>query len=62
VFQELKQYLASLSVMVAPELGEPLLLYVVATSEVRSMVLVTKWPEPQQPQVPKGAPTVDSGS
>jgi hypothetical protein len=41
-FQELKQYLTSLSVMVAIELGEPLLLYITATAEVVSMVLVTE--------------------
>jgi hypothetical protein len=32
--------------MVAPEPGEPLLLYIVATSEVVSMVLVTERPNP----------------
>jgi hypothetical protein len=41
-FQELKRYLTSLPVMVAPEPGEPLLLYSAATSEVVSMVLVTE--------------------
>jgi hypothetical protein len=45
-FQELKRYLTSPMVMVAPEPGEPLLLYVVVTAKVVSMVLVTKWPEP----------------
>jgi hypothetical protein len=39
-FQELKRYLTSPPVMVAPESGEPLLLYIVATSEAMSMVLV----------------------
>jgi hypothetical protein len=39
-FQELKWYLTSLPVMVALEHGEPLLLYIVATPEVVSMVLV----------------------
>jgi bacterioferritin-associated ferredoxin len=38
--QELKRYLTSPLVMVVPEPGEPLLLYIVATSEVVSMVLV----------------------
>jgi hypothetical protein len=40
-FQELKRYLTSPPVMVTPELGEPLL-YIVATSEDVSMVLVAE--------------------
>jgi hypothetical protein len=40
-FQELKQHLVSLPVLVAPEPGEPLYLYITAT-EVVSMVLVAK--------------------
>jgi dsDNA-binding SOS-regulon protein len=55
VFQELKRYLTSPPVMVAPEPGEPLLLYIMATTEVVSMVLVAERSEPQQTQVPKGA-------
>jgi hypothetical protein len=47
---------------VAPEPGEPLLLYIAATTELVSLVLVIEWLEPQQPQVPKGAPTIGSGS
>jgi hypothetical protein len=47
-FQELKQYLTSPPIMVALEPGEPLLLYIVATTEVVSMVLVAKWPGPHQ--------------
>jgi hypothetical protein len=39
-FQELKRYLTLPPVMVAPEPGEPLLLYIAATSEAVSMVLV----------------------
>jgi hypothetical protein len=62
VFQELKWYLTSLPVMVAPEPSEPLMLYVAATSEVVSMVLVAERPEPQQPQVLKGASIGSSGS
>jgi hypothetical protein len=62
VFQELKWYLTSLPVMVAPEPSEPLMLYVVATSEAMSMVLVAERPEPQQPQVLKGASVGSSGS
>jgi hypothetical protein len=45
-FQELKRYLTSPPVMVAPEPGEPLLLYIVATSEAVSMVLVAERPDP----------------
>jgi hypothetical protein len=45
-FQELKRYLTSPLVMVAPEPGEPLLLYIVAISEAMSMVLVTERPDP----------------
>jgi hypothetical protein len=52
----------SLPIMVALEPGEPLLLYIMATIEVVSMVLVTEWPEPRQPQTLKGAPAVGSGS
>jgi hypothetical protein len=48
--------------MVAPEPGEPLLLYIAATAEVVSMVLVVEQPEPQQPQALKGAPTTGSRS
>jgi hypothetical protein len=39
-FQELKRYFTSPLVMVALEPGEPLLLYVTATAEAVSMVLV----------------------
>jgi hypothetical protein len=48
--------------MVALEPDEPLLLYIVAIAEVVSMILVAKWPEPQQPQAQKGSPTVGSWS
>jgi hypothetical protein len=41
-FQEMKQYLASLPVLVAPDPGETLFLYLAAMTEVISMVLVTK--------------------
>jgi dsDNA-binding SOS-regulon protein len=61
-FQELKRYLTSPPVMVAPELREPLLLYIAATVEVVSMVLVGKRLEPPQPQETKEAPTNGSGS
>jgi hypothetical protein len=45
-FQELKRYLTSPRVMVAPEPDEPLLLYIVATSEGVSMMLVAEQPDP----------------
>jgi hypothetical protein len=45
-FQELKRYLTSPPVMVASELGEPLLLYIAATSEAVSMVLIAERPDP----------------
>jgi hypothetical protein len=45
-FQELKRYLTSPPVMVAPEPGEPLLLYIAATSEAVRMVLVAEWLDP----------------
>jgi hypothetical protein len=45
-FQELKRYLTSPPVMVAPEPDEPRLLYIAATSEAMSMVLVAKRPNP----------------
>jgi hypothetical protein len=52
-FQELKQYLTSPPIMVAPEPREPLLLYVITIAEAVSMVLVAEWPEPPQPQETK---------
>jgi hypothetical protein len=45
-FQELKRYLTSPRVMVAPEPDEPLLLYIMATSEGVSMMLVAEQPDP----------------
>jgi hypothetical protein len=47
-FQELKRYLTSLSIMVAPEPGEPLLLYIMTTIDAMSMVLFMERPEPRQ--------------
>jgi hypothetical protein len=41
-FQELKQHLVSLLILVAPEPGEPLYLYIAAATEVVSMVLVVE--------------------
>jgi ribonuclease HI len=51
-FQEMKQYLTSLPVLVAPDPGETLFLYLAATAEVISMVLVTK----RSVHLPQGAP------
>jgi hypothetical protein len=48
----MKQYLTSLPVLVAPDPGETLFLYLAATAEVISMVLVTERPE----RLPQGAP------
>jgi hypothetical protein len=45
-FQELKRYLTSPLIVVAPEPGEPLLLYIMATAEAVSIVLVTERPDP----------------
>jgi hypothetical protein len=52
----LKRYLTSLPVMVAPELGEHLLLYIAAKAEVMSMIRVAEQLKPKQPQALKGAP------
>jgi hypothetical protein len=41
-FQELKQHLVSLPILVAPEPGEPLYLYITAVAEAVSMVLVVE--------------------
>jgi hypothetical protein len=51
-FQEMKQYLTSLPVLVAPEPGEMLFLYLAAMSEVISMVLVVE----RSKQLMQGAP------
>jgi transposase InsO family protein len=53
-FQEMKQYLTSLPVLVAPVPGETLFLYLAATTEVISMVLVAERSE----QLIQGAPVV----
>jgi hypothetical protein len=53
-FQEMKQYLTSLPVLVAPEPGEMLFLYLAAMTEVISMVLVTE----RSKQLMQGAPEV----
>jgi hypothetical protein len=43
-FQELKQHLVSLPILVAPEPEEPLYLYIVVAAEAASMVLVVERP------------------
>jgi hypothetical protein len=47
---------------VAPDLDEPLLLYITAIAKVVSMVLVAEQPEPHQHQEPKGTYAAGSGS
>jgi hypothetical protein len=56
-FQELKQHLVSLPILVAPEPGEPLYLYIAAALEVVSMVLVAK----RTAQHPQGSQEVPLG-
>jgi hypothetical protein len=52
-FQELKQHLVSLPILVAPEPGEPLYLYIAAAAEAVSMVLVAERAT-QEGQGPEG--------
>jgi hypothetical protein len=61
-FQELKRYLTMLSIIVALEPGEPLLLYITAIAKAVSMVLVAERPEPPQPQETKETSMNGSGS
>jgi hypothetical protein len=56
-FQELKQHLVSLPKLVAPELGEPLYLYIAAATEAMSMVLVVE----RTVQHPQGSQEVPLG-
>jgi hypothetical protein len=53
-FQELKQHLVSLPILIAPEPGEPLYLYIAAATEAVSMVLVVE----RTTQHPKGSQKV----
>jgi hypothetical protein len=62
VFQELKWYLTSSPVMVAPKPGEPLLLFITVTAEAVSMVLIVERSEPPQPQMTKETSANGSGS
>jgi hypothetical protein len=48
--------------MVAPEPSEPLLLYIVATTEAVSMVLVTERQDPHSPHELASSSTIGSGS
>jgi hypothetical protein len=52
-FQELKRYLPSPLIMVAPKPGEPLLLYIMAIANAMSMVLAVERLEPFQHQEPE---------
>ena len=65
VFCDLKKYLTSPPVLVAPSEGEPLLLYVSATPQVISMVLVVERDEcagpgagSQLPAAPEHSPVL----
>jgi hypothetical protein len=60
-FQEMKQYLTSLPVLVAPDLGETLFLYLAATTEVISMVLVAERSEQLQQGAPADPPVGEGG-
>jgi hypothetical protein len=56
-FQELKQHLVSLPILVDPELGEPLCLYIAAATEAVSMVLLAE----RTTQHPQGSQKVPLG-
>jgi hypothetical protein len=62
VFQRLKRYLTSPPVMVVPESGEPILLYIEVTVEAVSMVLVAKRLDPHNPHELESSSTDGSGS
>ena len=55
-FEELKTYLASAPVMVAPRADEPLKLYLSATPQTASAVLVVEREEPVRPKKHATAP------
>jgi hypothetical protein len=59
-FQELKQHLVSLPILMAPEPGEPLYLYIAVASEAVSMVLVVERAT-QQPQGSQQVPPREGG-
>jgi hypothetical protein len=60
-FQEMKQYLTSLPVLVAPDPGETLFLYLAATTEVISIVLVTERSEFLSQGAPADPPAREGG-
>jgi hypothetical protein len=55
-FQELKQHLVSLPILVAPEPGELLYLYIAATVEAVSMVLVIERTAPEGQELEDSGP------
>jgi hypothetical protein len=57
-FQELKQHLVSLPILVASELEEPLYLYIAAAAEAVSMVLVVERPAPESQEPKDSGPAV----
>jgi hypothetical protein len=61
-FHELKRYLTSPPKMVATVLGEPLLLYIAATAEAVSMVLVAERLDPHNPRELGSSSADGSGS
>jgi hypothetical protein len=61
VLQELKRYLTSPPVMVALEPSEPLLLYITATAEAVSMVLVIEGLDPHNPHALGNPPPMVQG-
>jgi hypothetical protein len=60
-FQEMKQYLTSLPVLVAPDPGETLFLYLAMTAEVISMVLVAERSDQLLQGAPAGPPVGGGG-
>jgi hypothetical protein len=54
------RYLTSPPIMVAPEPGEPMLLYITAIADAVSMVLVVEQSEPRQHQEPKAEEAPES--
>jgi hypothetical protein len=55
-FQELKQHLVSLPILVAPEPEETLYLYIAVAAEAVSMVLVVKRPAPESQEPEDSGP------
>jgi hypothetical protein len=57
-FQELKQHLVSLPILVALEPEEPLYLYIAAAAEAVSMVLVVERPAPESQEPEDSGPAI----